>query len=149
MSKKKKNEGSVAVLEAPTVVEQPVVTEQPVIEAPTEQTVEQTAAAMAPQLQTGHKSTKVNLRPNVKFTLALVPPAGSMPPQVHQLIDAFVAKAGAPTADSTPTLSEEEVFAAVNDAASKGIIKTRQDPFRIFRYYLPTMKKTGVLQQAA
>ena len=47
------------------------------------------------------------------------------------------------------SLSAEEVQAACNNAAKSGILKTKQDPFRIFKYYQSALIKAGLIIHAA
>jgi hypothetical protein len=65
------------------------------------------------------------------------------------LIEASTTKHSLPEGEEGPmpalTLSEPEVIAAVNEHAS--LLKTKQDPFRIFQYYRAALIDANVLRQ--
>ena len=88
-------------------------------------------------------------RPNVQYVILDKPPAWSKTPQVAQLQAAifdptFIAahrkEAG------TVVVSEPDLFAHLKEAAAAGIIRTTQEPVRIFQYYRSTLIGANALR---
>ena len=77
-------------------------------------------------------------RPNVIYTLLERPPKFTGTPQVGQLINiifdpAFVA--AHKQADGSVKVPEPELFEQIKAGHAAGVLRTRQEPVRIFAYY--------------
>ena len=90
-------------------------------------------------------------RPNVTYTLLNKPPAWSSTPQVAQLqqilfAPAFLAQHA--QADGSVKLSEPDLFAAIVAGAESGVLRTKQEPIRIFQYYRSNLLNANCLHWA-
>ena len=88
-------------------------------------------------------------RPNVTYTLLAKPPAWHSTPQVAQLQqilfnEAFLAAHRGE--DGTVKVSEPELFAQVAAGHAAGILRTRQEPVRIFQYYRSDLLNANCLR---
>jgi hypothetical protein len=104
-------------------------------------------------LKTSKASRKVasgsKARPNVTYTLLAKPPAWHSTPQVAQLQqilfnEAFLAAHR--SEDGTVKVSEPELFAQVAAGHAAGILRTRQEPVRIFQYYRSDLLNANCLR---
>ena len=89
-------------------------------------------------------------RPNVKYTLLARPPEWHSTPQVAQLEHIlFAPEVAAEHADpktGVVTLSEPELFALVEAGQVSGVLRTKQNPVRIFQYYRTELLNSNVLR---
>jgi hypothetical protein len=77
-------------------------------------------------------------RPNVNYVILNTGVQWSGTPQVGQLINIL---ATAPAKE----LDETELVKLIQAGHDKGLLRTKQEPFRIFQYYRDTLKSAGVL----
>ncbi len=77
-------------------------------------------------------------RPNVKYTLLSRPPKWSDTPQVAQLEEILFGQ-------EKRELLEPELFDLIRAGAEAGVLRTRQNPVRIFQYYRSDLIKDNVL----
>ena len=87
------------------------------------------------------------IRPGIGYTLVaekMASLAGTSIPEQEQVIVKILL--GALT-KSKPVISEPELNKLVVAAYAAGKLKTKQDPWHIFRYYRTALKKRGVLQE--
>ena len=104
-------------------------------------------------LKTSKASRKVasgsKARPNVTYVLLAKPPAWHSTPQVAQLqqilFDAKFLEAHRGE-DGTVKVSEPELFAQVAAGHATGILRTRQEPVRIFQYYRSDLLNSNCLR---
>lgn len=78
-------------------------------------------------------------RPNVIYTLLSQPPQWSDTPQVAQIEKILF---GQPKKEMT----EPEIFDLIKAGAESGILRTKQNPVRIFQYYRSDLIKGNVLR---
>jgi hypothetical protein len=91
-------------------------------------------------------------RPNVKYTLLSKPPAWHNTPQVAQLEQILFAPevaakfttevGGKPVVQ----LTEPDIFALIEAGQKSGILRTKQNPVRIFQYYRSELLNANVLR---
>jgi len=142
-----------------------------VVSEPTEQLVD--ARAMIARLEAeiakinAGRGSKVKsgsaARPNVKYVLLVKPPKWHDTPQVAQLEQTFfaddvLAKYAPTDADAdlltkvgakngaAAVIPEPELFELVRAAHSGGVLRTKQDPVRIFQYYRSTLMGANVMR---
>lgn len=88
-------------------------------------------------------------RVNAKYTLLKRPPKWEGAPQVDQLLnilfDPTVIESAQKNAEGHAVLSEPELFQLVKDGAAAGILRTRQEPVRIFQYYRSDLRKVDAI----
>lgn len=101
---------------------------------------------------TGKKKRKRNLdgrkywipdAPNAEAARETMSKLGSLPPQAKACLKIFQKE----LKDSDKTsLTESEVKDMVMRARDRGDMKTKQDPFRIWQYYRPTLVEAGLIK---
>ncbi len=77
-------------------------------------------------------------RPNVKYTLLKRPPKWSETPQIAQLEEILFGQ-------DKRELLEPELFDLIKKGAEAGVLRTKQNPVRIFQYYRSDLIKDNVL----
>ncbi len=77
-------------------------------------------------------------RPNVKYTLLKRPPKWSDTPQIAQLEEILFGQ-------DKRELLEPELFDLIKKGAEAGVLRTKQNPVRIFQYYRSDLIKDNVL----
>lgn len=77
-------------------------------------------------------------RPNVVYTLLNQPPQWSDTPQVAQIEKILFGQ-------SKKKLTEPEIFDLIKAGAEAGILRTKQNPVRIFQYYRASLISENVL----
>lgn len=77
-------------------------------------------------------------RPNVRYTLLKQPPKWSDTPQVAQLEEILFGQ-------DKREMTEPEIFDLIKRGAEAGILRTKQNPVRIFQYYRSDLIKDNVL----
>ncbi len=93
-------------------------------------------------------------RPNVVYTLLEKPPKWDNTPQVAQiqqiLFDPKVAAEHTVEVDGKKVvqMTEPEVFALIEQGKKNGVLRTRQEPVRIFQYYRSNLLNTNCLRWA-
>lgn len=96
---------------------------------------------------TARQSGGSKIRPTVGYTLI---PEGVKKltskniPNQEQVLLRLVNGAVSP---DKPVVSEPELHALVVEAKRNGTLKTKQEPWQIFRYYRTTLVKVGALRQ--
>lgn len=86
------------------------------------------------------------IRPNVGYEVIGVPKAGvKLQPQCLLMLDLVNRN----TSDTKPVIAEPELQKIVAEAKSKGVLKTKQDAWRIFTYYRTDLVKAGYLREVA
>jgi len=78
-------------------------------------------------------------RPNVVYTLMNKPPKWSDTPQVAQIEQILFGQ-------DKREMTEPEIFDLIKAGADAGILRTRQNPVRIFQYYRSDLIKDNVLR---
>ena len=87
------------------------------------------------------------IRPNVGYTLVadgVKKLAGTNVPEQEQVILRILNKV---LTTAKPVISEPELNKLVLAAHQNGTLKTKQDPWHIFRYYRTDLKKRGALRE--
>lgn len=90
-------------------------------------------------------------RPNVKYTILAKPPEWSNTPQIAQLqhiiFDPKVAEKFTVDLNGKKVVQipEPELFDLIRAGAEAGVLKTTQEPVRIFQYYRSDLVKAGAL----
>lgn len=78
-------------------------------------------------------------RPNVVYTLLSKPPKWSDTPQVAQIEQILFGQ-------TKTSMTEPEVFDLIKAGADAGILRTKQNPVRIFQYYRANLISENVLR---
>ena len=157
---------SVAVAEPPEIPEAPHVPETPTNppgEAPVEPIAEPQSAAMQLidalrgqiAVLKGAKTSKrvasgSKARPNVTYVLLSKAPAWRSTPQIAQLQQILFDEAFLTAhrgEDGAVKVSEPELFAQVVAGHAAGILRTKQEPVRIFQYYRSDLIGADCLRQ--
>lgn len=89
-------------------------------------------------------------RPNVKYTLLKKPPKWHDTPQVAQIeqilfADDVLKKFQNPETKKVE-IPEPELFDLIKRGAESGVLRTRQNPVRIFQYYRTDLRAADVIQ---
>lgn len=136
-------------------VEHPAIEQDASVEAPIEGALEELKKTLTPEqltvleglqaeIATLSKPRKVasgsKARPNVVYTLLSKPPKWSDTPQVAQIEQILFGQ-------SKKKLTEPELFDLIRKGAEDGVLRTKQNPVRIFQYYRAGLISGNVLLQ--